>query len=59
MALLTAEGYGVTAASSAPEAVELATSTDVHLIITDLKMSGRDGFWLLDQIGRTIRRSRW
>jgi putative nucleotidyltransferase with HDIG domain len=50
IALLTAEGYGVTAASSATEALELTGSTDVHLVISDMKMPDRDGFWLLDQM---------
>jgi putative nucleotidyltransferase with HDIG domain len=50
IALLIAEGYGVTAASSAAEAMELASSTEVHLVISDMKMPDQDGFWLLDQM---------
>ena len=49
-ALLTSEGYGVNTAASAIEALELAGSSEVHLVISDMKMPDRDGFWLLDQM---------
>jgi len=35
-ALLTAEGYEVTASSSATEALALVGSTEVHLVISDM-----------------------
>jgi len=49
-ALLTAEGYGVSTAASAVEALALVVSSEVHLVISDMKMPERDGFWLLDQM---------
>lgn len=50
LALLHAEGYGVTTAATAAEALELAEESEVHLVISDMKMPDKDGFWLLDQI---------
>jgi putative nucleotidyltransferase with HDIG domain len=49
-ALLTAEGYAVTLAGSAVEALALAESSEPHLVISDMKMPERDGLWLLDQM---------
>jgi putative nucleotidyltransferase with HDIG domain len=49
-ALLTAEGYSVTLAAGAVEALALAEAGDPHLLISDMKMPERDGLWLLDQM---------
>jgi DNA-binding NtrC family response regulator len=49
-ALLEAEGYVVFSADSAETAVEIFSSNDITLTLTDIKMSGRDGLALLDQI---------
>ncbi len=48
--LLSEEGYAVTAAASADMAVDLASKSETHLIISDLKMPVHDGLWLLDQV---------
>jgi putative nucleotidyltransferase with HDIG domain len=48
--LLAEEGYTVTASPNAEQAVELAGRGEVHLVISDLKMPGHDGLWLLDQL---------
>jgi DNA-binding NtrC family response regulator len=48
--LLEAEGYVVFSADSAETAVEIFSSDDITLTLTDIKMSGRDGLALLDQI---------
>jgi putative nucleotidyltransferase with HDIG domain len=49
-ALLTAEGYSVTLAAGAIEALALAEASEPHLVISDMKMPERDGLWLLDQM---------
>jgi putative nucleotidyltransferase with HDIG domain len=49
MALLDA-GYRCRAASSAREAAEALDSEPVSLVITDLRMPGEDGVWLLHQV---------
>jgi putative nucleotidyltransferase with HDIG domain len=49
-ALLSAEGYGVSTAASAIQALELVAANEVHLVISDMKMPERDGLWLLDQM---------
>ncbi|MHB1846264.1 MAG: HD domain-containing phosphohydrolase [Deltaproteobacteria bacterium] len=48
--LLTEEGYVVQAVPTAEQALEVAAVGDTHLVISDLKMPGRDGLWLLDQM---------
>jgi response regulator RpfG family c-di-GMP phosphodiesterase len=50
-ALLVEEGYSCTCARSADEALELAPA-GYQLLISDMKMPGHDGFWLLDRIRR-------
>jgi putative nucleotidyltransferase with HDIG domain len=47
--LLTEEGYHCAAAPSADQALDLATQEDTHLVISDMKMPGKDGLWLLDR----------
>jgi two-component system NtrC family response regulator len=49
-ALLEEEGYEVLAASSGPEALEILKSSDLDLVVTDMKMPGMDGIELLEQI---------
>jgi putative nucleotidyltransferase with HDIG domain len=49
--VLREEGYAVRAAGSAEQALELLrASGDVPTVLSDLKMPGHDGIWLLDQI---------
>jgi DNA-binding NtrC family response regulator len=48
--LLTEAGYRVAAADSAENALEIFTSEDVAVTLTDIKMSGMDGLELLDQL---------
>ena len=49
--VLREEGYTVRAAASAEQALELLrASGDVPTVLSDLKMPGHDGIWLLDQI---------
>jgi putative nucleotidyltransferase with HDIG domain len=49
--VLREEGYSVRAAASAEQALELLrASGEVPTVLSDLKMPGHDGIWLLDQI---------
>ena len=49
--VLREEGYAVRAAASAEQALELLRATgEVPTVLSDLKMPGHDGIWLLDQI---------
>jgi putative nucleotidyltransferase with HDIG domain len=49
--VLREEGYAVRAAASAEQALELLRAAgDVPTVLSDLKMPGHDGIWLLDQI---------
>jgi response regulator RpfG family c-di-GMP phosphodiesterase len=48
--LLGEEGYLCATATSAEQGVELARASEFHLVLCDMKMSGRDGLWLLDRI---------
>ncbi|HLM00832.1 MAG TPA: response regulator, partial [Pyrinomonadaceae bacterium] len=48
--LLETEGYKVFSADSAETALEVFTTEDVALTLTDIKMRGMDGLELLDQI---------
>ena len=49
--VLREEGYSVRAAASADQALELLrASGDVPTVLSDLKMPGHDGIWLLDQV---------
>jgi response regulator RpfG family c-di-GMP phosphodiesterase len=49
-ALLGEEGYVFAAAATAEQARELLQSSEFHLVLCDLKLSGRDGLWLLDRL---------
>ena len=46
--LLSEEGYNCAVASGAEMAVDLATQDETPLVISDMKMPGRDGLWLLE-----------
>ena len=48
--LLGDAGYSVFTADSAENAIEIFSANDIALTLTDIKMSGRDGLQLLDQI---------
>lgn len=48
--LLGEEGYACTAAASAEAALELARRADYPLVISDVRMPGKDGFWLLQRM---------
>jgi CheY-like chemotaxis protein len=48
--VLKDEGYGVTKASSAEEALLLCQSTRPDLILSDIKMAKMDGFDLLENL---------
>jgi response regulator RpfG family c-di-GMP phosphodiesterase len=51
--LLKEEGYGCTCVESAEAALNfLEQAGEVHLVISDMKMPGHDGLWLLDQLRR-------
>jgi two-component system CheB/CheR fusion protein len=52
-AYLTLSGALVLAAPTALEALPQVVMSDV--VVTDLAMSGRDGRWLVDQIGTSAR----
>jgi len=46
--LLTEEGYHCVVASSADMALDLAAQDETPLVISDMKMPGKDGLWLLE-----------
>jgi putative nucleotidyltransferase with HDIG domain len=48
--LLREEGYACTAVSSAEAALEAADQAEYPLVISDVRMPGKDGFWLLDRL---------
>ena len=48
--LLSEEGYQCTVAEGAQQALDTARHTQPHLVISDVKMPGKDGFWLLDRL---------
>ncbi len=48
--LLKEAGYAVATADSAEAALEIFTSADVAVTLTDIRMSGMDGLELLDQL---------
>jgi response regulator RpfG family c-di-GMP phosphodiesterase len=49
-ALLREEGYDTGAVSGAEEALEACRVRDVHLVLSDVKMPGKDGLWLLERL---------
>ncbi len=48
--LLREEGYACTAVSSAQAALDAARTTEFQLVISDVKMPGKDGMWLLERL---------
>ncbi len=46
--------HQVSVASNAMEAFEIAKAKAPDLLITDVKMPGKDGLWLIDQIRELI-----
>ncbi len=48
--ILQDEGYEVLTAQGGPEALEIQKSSDLDLILTDMKMPGMDGIELLENI---------
>lgn len=48
--LLEADGFDVFTADSAETAIEAFSANDILITLTDIKMAGRDGLALLDQI---------
>jgi DNA-binding NtrC family response regulator len=48
--LLENEGYQVVTADSAENALEIFSSAEIDLTLTDIRMAGMDGLQLLDQI---------
>ena len=49
---LESRGYSVAVASSADQALELLAETPTAVALCDLRMPGRDGLWLADQLRR-------
>jgi putative nucleotidyltransferase with HDIG domain len=50
--VLSEEGYDCRSSSGAEAALEAVKELDPHLVISDMKMPGRDGLWLLDRLRR-------
>jgi DNA-binding NtrC family response regulator len=48
--LLEDSGYGVFTANSAENAIQILSENEISITLTDIKMSGKDGLELLDQI---------
>jgi response regulator RpfG family c-di-GMP phosphodiesterase len=48
--LLGEEGYLTATASSAEEALACCKESEYQLVLSDMKMPGRDGLWLLDRL---------
>jgi putative nucleotidyltransferase with HDIG domain len=51
--LLGEEGYACTAVSSAEAALDAVRRAEYPLVISDVRMPGRDGFWLLERMRDT------
>jgi response regulator RpfG family c-di-GMP phosphodiesterase len=48
--LLREEGYACTAVSSAQAAIDASRAAEFPLVISDVKMPGKDGLWLLERL---------
>ncbi len=48
--LLREEGYACTTVTSAEAALDAARQTEYPLVISDVRMPGRDGLWLLERM---------
>jgi putative nucleotidyltransferase with HDIG domain len=53
--LLTEEGYVCTTAPNAEAALELARQSEFQLVLSDVKMPGKDGIWLLQRLRKEHR----
>src|SRR4051794_14688656 len=51
-ALLTEEGYALRVAEGAEAALLSFAEFSPELVLCDMKMPGRDGLWLLDEVQR-------
>src|SRR5512141_1502309 len=49
-AVLEEEGYEVLTAPGGAEALDVQKSSDIDLVVTDMKMPGMDGIELLEQV---------
>jgi DNA-binding NtrC family response regulator len=49
---LKSRGYSVTVAPGADQALEVMATTPTAVALCDLRMPGRDGLWLADQLRR-------
>jgi len=49
---LESRGYSVAVASGADQALELLADAPTSVVLCDLRMPGRDGLWLADQLRR-------
>ena len=52
-ALLQEEGYVCLSASGAEAALAIAENQDISVVLSDVNMPGRDGFWLLEKFRET------
>jgi putative nucleotidyltransferase with HDIG domain len=50
--VLSEEGFDCRSANGAEEALDRVRETEPHLVISDMKMPGKDGLWLLDRLRR-------
>src|SRR5512135_1117957 len=50
--VLGEEGYDCRSANGAEEALDAVRDMEPHLVISDMKMPGKDGLWLLDRLRR-------
>ncbi len=50
LSLLSQEGYDCRTAGGAEQAVEFAGSEAIQLVVSELKMPGRDGLWLVERL---------
>jgi len=50
--VLSEEGYDCRSSNGAEAALEAVKELDPHLVISDMKMPGKDGLWLLDRLRR-------
>ncbi len=48
--LLSEEGYACTTVTTAQAALDAAQAGDYSLVISDVRMPGKDGFWLLERL---------
>ncbi len=53
-AILTEDGYNVLQSSNVDEALEVLSNNDIDVVITDLKMPGRDGMYLFEYVQENL-----